>query len=183
MIISGTNIMGEWKSDIQSYHFSYYGGIWGWASWRRAWKYYDVNMILWLDSEIKNRVKDVLANDRQYQKREINFNETFNGKIDAWDYQWGFARLTQSGLSIVPARNLISNIGFGNNATHTKSSNSKLAKLPLLGLNFPMKFNKFVAVDREYDKRFFETHEPTGVGKAKRILSRISRILFTGGKT
>ena len=49
--------------------------------------------------------------------------------------------------------------------------------------NIPMKLNEFVAVDREYDKCFFEAVEPTGVGKAKKILSRIFRIFFSGEKT
>ncbi|NEO80981.1 glycosyltransferase family 2 protein [Moorena sp. SIO4G3] len=156
MMVSGTNFLGKWKSDRQSYHFSYYGGIWGWASWRRAWNYYDITMSLWSNPDIKNRIRDVLANNEHYQARKKSFDSTLNGKYDAWDYRWSFARLAQSGLSIVPAVNLISNIGFGEGATHTVSATSKLAELKTISLDFPINYNQFTAVDRDYDHNYFQ---------------------------
>ncbi|MFM6612110.1 MAG: glycosyltransferase family 2 protein, partial [Microcystis panniformis] len=111
MMVSGTNHLGTWKSTIQSYHFSYYGGIWGWASWARAWKYFDYEMTLWKKSEVQNLMRDILG-EKEYRNRKKVFSETFEGKINTWDYQWHFARLVQSGLSIVPTVNLISNLGF-----------------------------------------------------------------------
>ncbi|MBH8566265.1 glycosyltransferase family 2 protein [Nostoc sp. CENA67] len=155
MMISGTNYLEEWKSDIQSYHFSYYGGIWGWASWARAWKYYDYDMKLWAKSEVQNRIRDIISNDDQYQNREKVFWQTYNKKIDTWDYQWGFARLSQSGLSIVPAVNLISNLGFGEDATHTKYSNSQVAEMKTLSLKIPIESNDITVVDRDYDRKLF----------------------------
>lgn len=157
MMISGTNYVGEWKSSTQSYHFSYYGGIWGWASWRRAWKNYDVKMQLWESEEVRNRIRDVLANESHYKVRAKQFEETFLGKIDTWDYQWSFARLLQSGLSVVPCRNLIANIGFGEDSTHTSSTSSGVSEMLTYDFNFPIKFNKFTAVDREYDQKLFDT--------------------------
>ena len=156
MMISGTNILEEWKSDIQSYHFSYYGGIWGWASWRRAWQYYDINMSLWLDSEVKNRIRDILANDEQYNCIVKFLDASCQNEIDAWGYIWRFARLTQSGLSIVPSVNLVSNIGFRQDATHTVSKNSNLAEITTHQFEFPLKFNQFTVVDRDYDRKFFD---------------------------
>ena len=38
MTISGSNLLVEWKSDIQDYHFSNHFSCWGWASWRRVWQ-------------------------------------------------------------------------------------------------------------------------------------------------
>ncbi|NES85011.1 MAG: glycosyltransferase family 2 protein [Moorea sp. SIO2B7] len=156
MMVSGTNFLGKWKSNSQSYHFSYYGGIWGWASWRRAWNYYDINMSLWSNPDIKNRIRDVLANKEHYKARKKSFEYTLQGKYDTWDYRWSFARLAQSGLSIVPAVNLISNIGFGEGATNTFSANSNLAKLETITLDWPINYNKFTAVDRDYDQLYFQ---------------------------
>jgi hypothetical protein len=156
MMISGTNYLRTWKSDIQSYHFSYYGGIWGWASWKRAWKYYDYEMSLWTDSELKDRVYDVIASEKEYKNREKIFQQVYSGMIDTWDYQWSFARLLQSGLSIVPSVNLISNIGFGNDATHTKSNESAVSNIKSIEIEFPLKINKFTVVDRDYDRKFFQ---------------------------
>ena len=152
MMISGTNYLGEWKSPIQSYHFSYYGGIWGWASWQRAWKHYDLDMRLWKDKEVKDRIGDVLANKYHYRLREKLFESAFLNQVDTWDYQWSFARLLQSGLSIVPAVNLVSNLGFREDATHTISKTS-LAELNTLEFKFPIELNKFTAIDRDYDQK------------------------------
>lgn len=160
MLVTGTNDLIDWKSDIQSYHFSYYGSIWGWASWRRAWKYYDAEMSLWENNEIKNRIRDVLVDEKQYKYREKICEKTYKGEINSWGYVWTFSRLLQSGLSIVPSINLISNIGFGEDATHTKSSKSSLANFVKKPMQFPLKINLFVAVDRMYDNRHFEKHNP-----------------------
>jgi hypothetical protein len=172
MMISGTNYLHEWKSTVQSYHFSYYGGIWGWASWRRAWKYYDVSMKLWSETEVKDRVRDVLCDEEQYKARSEIFDKTFAGEIDTWDYQWSFARLSQSGLSIVPSVNLISNIGFGQDATHTTSDAATLSNLSTLDLKLPLEFNQVVAVDRDYDRKLFER-----VSGKEPLLSKLNRKL------
>jgi len=151
MVITGTNWLGRWKDRSQSYHFSCHGGAWGWASWRRAWQYFDYDLKLWANSEIR----DVLAGDKLFKYREQIYWKTYQNPdaVTWWDYQWGFSRLVQSGLSIVPSVNLISNIGFGENATHTKSPNAELANLNTSSLEFPLKINPFVAVDREYDEK------------------------------
>jgi uncharacterized lipoprotein YbaY len=176
MMISGTNWLGEWKSDLQSYHFSYYGGIWGWASWRRAWQYYDVNMKLWQNQEARNRIKDILANNYHYKVRANNFDATYSKKVDAWDYQWSLARLLQSGLSIVPCVNLISNIGFGEDATNTKSANSIVANLQTEKLEFPLKFNTITVVDRDYDKVLFQKIT-NSVQLSARIKTKLTKVI------
>ena len=179
MMISGTNYLGEWKSHIQSYHFSYYGGIWGWASWQRAWKYYDVNMYLWKHKEVKDRIRDILANDYQYRLREKLFEATFLNQINTWDYQWSFARLLQSGLSVVPCTNLVSNLGFREDATHTNSNNSALSKLRTLELKFPIRHSDFTAIDRLYDQKMIARLNPPknifakAKGKTKQIFKKI----------
>jgi hypothetical protein len=155
MLITGSNPLRDWKSNIQSYHFSYYGGIWGWATWKRAWDFFDVNMLQWGDAEIKYRVRDVLADEKQYKARKKIYETTYKGMIDTWDFQWSFIRLVQSGLSIVSSVNLISNIGFNSDATHTKLSDSHLSNIPREQIQFPLKINTFVAVDRDYDKQLF----------------------------
>jgi hypothetical protein len=159
MQISGTNALGEWKSKQQTYHFSNYGSIWGWASWRRAWKYYDFQIRLWGDSEIKERLKDVLVNESEFIARANIFDKFYkNEGEDTWDYQWSFARLAQSGLSIVPSVNLISNIGFDQNATHTVDLNSPLANISLRPLSYPIQIKPYLIVDREFDATLMTKH-------------------------
>ncbi|NEO98884.1 MAG: glycosyltransferase family 2 protein [Symploca sp. SIO2E9] len=176
LMISGTNMLGEWKSNIQSYHFSYYGGIWGWASWRRAWKYYDINMSLWSEPEIKARIRDVLADRKQYESSKKLFDNA--SKIDTWDYPWRFARLVQSGLSIVPSVNLVSNIGFREDATHTKTkaNSSELAEIKTVEFKFPIKSNEFTVVDRDFDRLVFE--KDTKSNLLSRIKNKIKNLIY-----
>ncbi|MBE9125341.1 MULTISPECIES: glycosyltransferase family 2 protein [unclassified Coleofasciculus] len=174
MMISGSNILGEWKSDIQSYHFAYYGSIWGWASWQRAWHYYDVNMNLWSSAEARNRVRDVICDKKQYLNRSDIFEKTYLGEIDTWDYQWGFARFLQSGLSIIPSGNLISNLGFTKEGTNTKKDTKGVANLPISSISFPLKEPYGVAVDRNYDYlRYQKTWKQSLLQRIRRKIKKI----------
>jgi hypothetical protein len=74
--------------------------------------------------------------------------------IDTWDYQWNYACWSQSGLSILPAVNLVSNIGFGKEATHT-SIDSPLANLPVYELS-EIIHPEFVVRNHEADSYTFD---------------------------
>ncbi|HJW27910.1 MAG TPA: hypothetical protein VJ508_01540, partial [Saprospiraceae bacterium] len=156
MMISGTNVLGQWQADSQSYHFSWYGGIWGWASWRRAWRHYDLEMTQWHDPVVKRRIRNTLASSRHYKMRARLFDKVAAGRIDTWDYQWSFARLAQQGLSVVPSVNLISNIGFGRDATHTTNAKTDLAAMAIFPAGFPICWNHSIVADHEYDQAFIK---------------------------
>jgi hypothetical protein len=150
MHIGGTNILGEWESAYQSYHFSHYSGIWGWASWRRAWQHYDVDMKLWQMISKEEITKDILPYPRSIEFWTQIFQSVYDQEIDTWDYQWLFARWIQNGLGIIPEVNLISNIGFGADATHT-TSESLLSRLETKKVNFPLKHPAFVTQNSTMD--------------------------------
>lgn len=154
MMITGANPLDTWKAHSQGYHFSYCGSIWGWASWARAWASYDVNMKLWEDPEHQQRVRNVFAEPELYAGRVASYDAVHRGKVDTWDMQWSFARIIQSGLSVVPAMNLVSNIGFGAEATHTHRDVAGVGELATRGLTLPLRHNDIVSVDREYDRQF-----------------------------
>jgi hypothetical protein len=184
MMISGLNLLGQWKNDIQDYHFST-GGIWGWATWRRAWQLYNLNMEMWQHPEGERCVRNFVEDEEMYQVYSANFNNTLNGKVDTWDYQWKFARFINSGMSINPAKNLVSNIGFGPDATHGKSNNSSLANMPTYEIEFPLRNNRFAVIDREYTKlAFIKSHaqqiiakrQNRKIVKAKKVIKRILKV-------
>ncbi len=152
MLISGTNQLNNWKRGDYSYHFSKFGGIHGWASWKRAWKYFDIEITDWKDEAVKTLLKNKL-NNYEFYSRKLAYDKLYNNSRNttAWDYQWGFARLIQSGLAISPSCNLICNIGNGPDATHTKGS--KTINLKAQGMKFPLNHPKFVIEDNEYDKK------------------------------
>jgi hypothetical protein len=150
MMITGSNYLGSWKADSQSYHFSYFGSPWGWASWKRAWKFYDVTMKAWGDPSAKERIRNVFADEECFALQAGRFDAYANPTDrHSWDLPWSFARLMQSGLTVVPAVNLISNRGClgGNSLPPTHP----IANLPTAPVSFPIRFQASVSVDRLYD--------------------------------
>ncbi|MBD2179746.1 glycosyltransferase family 2 protein [Planktothrix sp. FACHB-1375] len=129
MMISGDNFqLGKSRTEY-SYYYSKYTHIWGWASWKRAWQYYDVNMKSWPEYKNVNLISSVCEDQLEQKYWTDIFDIVFNGGMNTWDYQWLYGCWCQNGLSILPNCNLVSNIGFGNEGTHT-SYDSPWAQLP-----------------------------------------------------
>lgn len=126
-----------------SYYFSRYPLVWGWATWCRAWKHYDFGMKNLPEILEDGWFKGILNNKREVDFWTRNFEEVYDRQY-TWDYQWFFACWIQRGLSIHPTVNLVSNIGFGSEATHTKNKNNFWADLPLESLAFPLEHPPFV---------------------------------------
>ncbi len=126
MHISGENPLDNEFGDT-SYYFSKIPHIWGWASWRRAWSLYDVDF-QHFDYFIENNIIENIFKQKEVQKYWNKvFTRVKNGEINTWDYQWTYALFVNSALSIVPNKNMVSNIGFGaTKATHT-NENAKCA--------------------------------------------------------
>lgn len=135
-MISGDNFFFSKYSISQSYFFSNYFHIWGWATWRRAWHGYQ------LREYDEGEVLETL-NHRFKMKREREFwysqiTKSFQGTIDTWDYQWVYLNFKNERISIMPKVNLISNKGFGEFATHTMDADSTLNNMQTSELEFPL---------------------------------------------
>lgn len=158
MSISGFNGLGKWKSNKQSYHFSFCPIPWGWASWSRAWRYFDYDIKAWAEPKIQQKLKKFIANDFQYREMAKNFDKAYRKEegYDFWGYQWFFAVMANSGLTILPSVNLISNIGCNFNATHPKLARSADANTPIYSLQFPLQHNNSVKIDRRFDRKYME---------------------------
>ncbi len=118
--ITGTNFNEKKLKGDYSYLFSKYPSLWGWATWKRVWQKYDVNIKKWPEI-IKSKVMKKIIKDpleRRYWETVCN-NLYYRNLPDTWCYQWSLACLLNNGLNIYPKSNLIKNIGFGNDATHT----------------------------------------------------------------
>ncbi len=154
MHISGNNFQFGQSRTPYSYYFSKYNHIWGWASWRRAWQHYDVEMKTW--KELKaSEIINFIYNNPYEQRYWFNiFNQVHAGLIDTWDYQWTYTCWSQGGLSITPNVNLISNIGFRSDATHT-TSNSKFSAMPTVDI-WEIKHHPFIISHREADAYTFD---------------------------
>lgn len=129
--ISGDNFQHGTQRGDTSYFFSKYTHICGWATWRDRWKNYDFELIQ-TDKFKKEKLIEKKCRDKQEQKFWYRKLEMLSGgkRKDIWDYQWMFACWNMNALSAVSNVNLISNIGFNNDATHTTNFNAKVANLP-----------------------------------------------------
>jgi hypothetical protein len=160
MCVTGTNLLGSWNAERQSYHFSLVGNGWGWASWRRAWDLYDPEMRAWSSAEARAIVARELFALARSTSRAACYDLTHAGKLDAWDYQWELCRVLQSGLTVVPSVNLVCNIGCGADATHTVDGNARFSGLPVEPLRFPLRRPLGVVRDVEFDRRVLALQEP-----------------------
>ena len=156
VLIAGDNFQWKQPSSSDSYYFSRYSHIWGWASWRRAWKCYDVKMSAWPEVRHAGILQEKLGRD-EYGFWEKQFDKAFNGKINTWDIQLLFAFLMQNGLCVLPSVNLVSNIGFRADGTHTKSVNES-AILLSNPLTFPLSHPRSIIRDERQDRFTFQHH-------------------------
>lgn len=153
-----------------SYYFSIIPHIWGWATWSRAWKKYDVNMSAWPKLRNSKAMADKLASNGAVEYWTRVWDDYFSKKIDSWDGQWFFACLMNNGLCINPCQNLVSNIGFDYDATHTKSS-SQFGNLPTKEMLFPLKHPEKIAANTNADAFTFRNN----FGIDKKFVHRILR--------
>jgi hypothetical protein len=151
MHIGGCNYQSGNRQGEGSYFFSRLNHIWGWATWRRAWKFYDVGMETFPTFLSTNKIANVF-NDLEVQAYWVNsFLSVYRNKLDTWDYQWTYSIWCQDGLAILPNVNMISNIGFHSEATHTKDSSSLFANMSTFPMNL-IEHPSCVLPDIEADK-------------------------------
>ena len=177
MMISGFNQNKIWESPY-SYFFAYFGSIWGWATWRSSWEKYDYDMSSFDEDHIYGVLKDKICMPETYIETRINLLKKVRDKeIDTWDFQWSYARFINQGLSIVPRHNAISNIGFGEEATHTKNSADKMSKFPLYEIKFPMNHNPHLEQEKDYDRLYLDSIAPQTQSTSQRVLHKVKSLL------
>ncbi|MEZ5582518.1 MAG: glycosyltransferase family 2 protein [Candidatus Competibacteraceae bacterium] len=121
MAIVGTNLQQGNRRSINSYHFGIYSVMWGWATWRRAWKKFELNpadCVEWNNKHQFRALFDTRLEADFWRDRLARLVDSKNPF--AWDWQWLFAIWRSRGFIIIPEHNLISNLGTGRpDATHT----------------------------------------------------------------
>jgi len=157
-MISGDNFQFGLRRNDDSYYFSKYNHIWGWASWRNRWQNcYDVNMAHWPKIRDEGWLLDMLCSKTEAARWAEIFDAVHQGKVDTWDYQWIFACWLQGRLTAIPNVNIISNIGFGAEATHTTTEN-KFANIPSECMQLPLTHPTGVVINRLMDSRVFKSN-------------------------
>ncbi len=162
MMIGGTNSLFSQRQPPYSYHFSRIGTSWGWATWRRAWQHFDFEIKLWPALRNTPWLQDILEDPKAVAHCQDLYDKTYAGsdQVDYWDHQWSFTCWAQNGLVILPNINLVSNLGFGLDATHTLSPKSNLANIAAAEMKFPLQHPPYVVRDAEADRLRLEQAFP-----------------------
>jgi hypothetical protein len=174
MEISGNSTWPEEFCHDYSYSFSNHNSIWGWATWRRAWNLYDYEMKNY-EEVIKSGVLEKTYSSI-FEKHYFNwvFERTYRYPHITWDYQWEFIKRVNSGLTVIPKRNLIVNIGYGSDATSTHNPNNPGSNLKSMPIEFPLIHPPYVLANIGAERQaFIDFH----TNMRSRIISHIKNFL------
>lgn len=171
--ITGTNLQENRKVSEDSYYFSRIFHVWGWATWRRAWEKYDVDLAQW--PQLREPVRSYLGNEELFRIWSCKLDEVHARRLDTWDYQWALSCWASGALAIIPEVNLISNIGFGPGATHTTTRTDE-AEIPRQEISFPLRHPRFffrnAAADSFTERKYYL--RPPWLDRKKRQLRRLA---------
>lgn len=152
MSISGETELWE-RQTSDSYYFSNIPLIWGWATWKRAWQKFDLEMSEYEKLKKQKFLKHIFPN-YYHQKDWINLLDmTYNNQLDSWGFRWFYSVFENKGMCIIPNTNLVSNIGFGSDATHTLDEDSPCSNKKCFEINLDLKHPKIIEVDIHRQKR------------------------------
>lgn len=169
--ICGFNLLPQAVKVQADYFASHFGWSWGWASWRRAWQHFDLGMTSW--PQLK--AQGLHGQYPFYPERIRIFDQTYASLIDTWDYQWHYALASMGALSLVPRTNLVRNIGFTDDATHTRvvdpSRTIAADALPL-----PLSHPSHLLPDPNYERSLIRAAHPS---RPRRLWQRLVQRLGT----
>jgi hypothetical protein len=161
MMVSGHNPVGTVAGARSSYLFSRTAQTWGWATWRRAWDHYDPGMADWATPAGQRAVRARMSAAEFRVTRRL-FDRVHAGSLDAWDYAWAFAMHRRGGLCAVPAGNMVVNIGFDRDATHTGNPRAAEARTPVHPLAFPLVHPASIEPSEAFEAALFREQYPAG---------------------
>ena len=177
-MITGFNIAADVAKTPYSYYFSELTHIWGWATWRDAWKHYDPLLTSWPAVRDAGMLKDFFT-DRSAERYWTPILEgMYEGRgPNTWDYQWMFTNLTRRSLSIAPQVNLVQNLGFGIGATHSNDA-AGAPRVRAKSISFPLQHPPVMIASRSMDRldqRISDWHHPSLPIRIFRKLKRVFR--------
>lgn len=176
-MISGDNFQFGKKRTNYSYYFSRYPHIWGWATWKRSWKNYDIDMKVWPEIRDGRWLEDILKSKISKWYWRYIFNGAFSGKTNSWAYPLIFSCWKRDEVSVLPNVNLVSNLGFGDDAVHTKDKD-RYTEMKTFKMAFPILHPPHIIPDHTADavteKEMFSGSAP------KRLIKKIlNELIYT----
>lgn len=139
----------------ESYFFTSIPLMHGFATWRRAWNLYDDTMSKWPEVKKRGLLDSIFVDFATRTHFSYKFDQYYNGALTNWDGKWTFAHIINRSLSISPQVNLVTNIGYGQDATNSKNSEDWKANLPTKPLPFPIVHPQIIMLDPQNEKYAF----------------------------
>ena len=160
--ISGNNYQnGNWRGD-GSYYFSKFPHCWGWATWKDRWEFYSQEKFIWAKLNKAKMLNNIFPTKKELKYWSLIFNKLYKeNKPDSWAYRWFLVCQAKGGLNVLPNQNLVQNIGFNSNATHTKRGESPIKlefKNNESSVIFPLVEPSFIIRSIDADNFTFRTH-------------------------
>ena len=172
----GGNTFHGVRTDLKtSYYFSALNHIWGWATWKRAWALNDPTMREWPAWRSEDRLFRLLGSRRRSHYWEKAFEGAHSGSIASWGYAWTFACWEQGLISVLPRCNLVRNIGFGADATHTRSPGALNPARESYPMKFPLVHPDEVRIDCRADKQILDRHFRSGLSLLRFVRKLVAR--------
>jgi hypothetical protein len=161
--ISGNCFLPQKTILKTEYYFSRYLHIWGWATWARAWNSYDPRRWSWPAGGYGSLFPQAEQTECRYWDRI--FKRVSKGEIQTWDYPWVSHLWSRDWVSITPSQNLVTNKGFGPDATHTKDGTIREGVERQRPLPPPYRGPAIISPDTRLDRETFRNHQLKMEGK------------------
>ncbi|MCX6967573.1 MAG: glycosyltransferase family 2 protein [Verrucomicrobia bacterium] len=158
MHIGANNFQGWRRRTVRSYFFSKYNHIWGWATWRRAWQLSDKEGACWKNPVQRAQIETLFDSpeERAYWSPIFDSLTSPESRPNTWDYSWMLTCWAHGGLAAYPSVNLVENIGFGADATHTQDASARqVPAQSIRHLSFARKVVRNTAADRHTFRTVF----------------------------
>jgi len=153
--VSGENHQNGLRRTPYSYFFSKYFQCSGWATWRRVWDEFDLGMKTWPEFHDAGAMRSIAETPVEQKYWTKIFQSVYDGEVNGWGAAWQYYCWQTNALTINPEVNLITNIGYGGDATHTKSVNENLANLPTQPLT-DLRHPPFFVPHKEADRMTYQ---------------------------
>jgi len=181
--IGGCNFDDKEKSK-EDYSYGFCSGhheTWGWATWKRSWNLMDYTLKTVSEKDFRKLLNRYVRTWKHREYWWFIYGMVKKDQMEGtcWDYQFYFSCWNRNMMAIYPKTNLVNNVGFGNDATHTKSENNCLLSRKS-DFIMPLMHPEKVILDVDYDYRLtrnFDLQHEYGISGIKRFPYRVNRWL------
>ncbi len=183
MQISGSNFLPAGTITPQnSYYCTAINDIWGWATWRRAWRHFDLDMPGYARFRSEGRIQSYFGDRAIADWMQSYFDEAElyrdNERIGIWSSAWSYAMCREGGYTLAPSHNLVANIGIEGDATNSGASFRLYDQYPVRSIG-PLQHPPTLEVDHEADRLRFELIRKTDprLDPMQRVKRRLAALL------